>query len=247
MVLTDSAIYEQARQAGFPADVATQMVAIALRESRGDPNAHNTTPPDDSYGLWQINMYDQPAGTRAARLQLFGISDPAQLYDPATNARAAFILYGGNPANLDIAWAINRSGPPYFYAEKYQAFLPRAEAAAAGSPLGSPVILASGGGGDTSTGADTSPPFPTGRGLQAAPSSRPASLVTSAPGGRPRTLLPRWLSQWWRGRFSSMPLQDDAGLREAMEALVASFGKDAVIDETLRLLKPGHPPVDPRA
>jgi hypothetical protein len=38
-----------------PAD-AVVAVAIALAESGGNPAAHNPVPPDDSWGLWQINM-----------------------------------------------------------------------------------------------------------------------------------------------------------------------------------------------
>lgn len=50
-------------------------VAIAHRESRFDPAAHNPVPPDDSYGLWQINRLAHPQHS------------PAQLVDPAYNAR----------------------------------------------------------------------------------------------------------------------------------------------------------------
>lgn len=206
MVLTDTAIYEYARQAGFPSDVAQQMVAIALRESAGNTTAHNTTPPDDSYGLWQINMY---GALGATRLALFGLSDPSQLFDPAVNARAAFQLYGGNPANLNVAWAINKTGAPYYYAEKYQAFLPRAAAAAAGSPLGSDVILASGGGGSTATGnpdgvAESPPDFRPGSPPPLAPVERPpVAPVQSASGGMLSLGIFRRLLLWLRARFST--------------------------------------------
>ncbi len=56
-----------------------------------------------------------------------GLSDPTQLYDPATNAAAAFLLWGGNPANLQTAWYINTPGT---YQQGYLANLPAAEAAA---------------------------------------------------------------------------------------------------------------------
>lgn len=207
MVLADTAIYEYARQAGFPADVAAQMVAIALRESGGNPSAHNSTPPDDSYGLWQINMYG-PLGL--ARLLEFGISSASQLYDPAVNARAAFVLYGGNPNNLNVAWAINKTGPPYFYAEKYQALLPRGLAAQAGSAIGSDEILASGGGGGTATGSDGAP-------AESPPDFRPGSPPPAPVGKPPRPpappissaglalSLPRFkrLLDWLRRRFST--------------------------------------------
>jgi hypothetical protein len=176
MRLTDGQIYDVARQAGFPDSVAQQMVAIALRESAGNPQAHNSTPPDDSYGLWQINMY---GGLGAARLSQFGLTDPAQLYDPLTNARAAFSLYAGNPSNLAIAWAINKTGPPYYYAEKYQSFLSRAAAAAAGSSYNSDVVLASGGGGSTAIGSP--PSFPKGHPTPA-PADRPGKSAPPVSG-----------------------------------------------------------------
>lgn len=117
-------ILQYALGAGFPQDVATQMVAIALRESGGCPGAHNPgSPPgsEDSYGLWQINVKGNP--TILSRL---GLSNPSQLYDPATNAAAAYILWGGNAANLNTAWYINQPG----YQESYLANLPIAQAAA---------------------------------------------------------------------------------------------------------------------
>lgn len=206
MILADTAIYELARQAGFPAEVAQQMVAIALRESAGNTMAHNSTPPDDSYGLWQINMYGALGATRRA---LFGLSDNSQLYDPATNARAAFTLYGGNPANLNVAWAINKAGPPYYYAEKYQAFLPRAMAAALSSPLGTDTILASGGGGVTVTGSDGSPAesppdFRPGHPPQApVDRPRPRAPVQSSIGGILSLAIFKRLLLWLRARFST--------------------------------------------
>lgn len=60
-------------------------VAIALAESGGNPQAHNSRPPDNSYGLWQINMLGALA---APRRKSFGITSNEQLYDPAINARA---------------------------------------------------------------------------------------------------------------------------------------------------------------
>lgn len=67
-------------------------VAIAYAESGGNPRAHNPRAPDDSYGLWQINMRGDLG---PARRQQFGIASNDQLYDPATNARAMFAISGG--------------------------------------------------------------------------------------------------------------------------------------------------------
>jgi hypothetical protein len=62
------------------------MAGIALAESSGNPKAHNPIPPDNSYGLWQVNMLGSMG---ASRRKSFGILSNDQLYNPATNARAA--------------------------------------------------------------------------------------------------------------------------------------------------------------
>lgn len=64
------------------------MAAIAMAETggTGDTNAHNTTPPDDSYGPWQINMYGELG---PARRKAFGLSKNTDLFNPLTNALAA--------------------------------------------------------------------------------------------------------------------------------------------------------------
>lgn len=141
-VLTPAQIYQYAIQAGFPDDppgqgVATQMVAIALRESAGCPTATNLVPPDNSWGLWQINVNP---GANQGVLAALGLSDPSQLLDPATNAAAAFMIWGGNPNNLQVAWSINSPG----YAQAYQNNLPAAQAAA---------LSVAGSSGDTTTAA----------------------------------------------------------------------------------------------
>jgi hypothetical protein len=95
--LTPTQIYALARSAGFPPDPAVEMTAIALRESSGVTTAHNPKPPDDSYGLWQINMI---GNLKAYRMQAFGLNDPTDLYDPSVNAAVAYRLWsaaGGSP------------------------------------------------------------------------------------------------------------------------------------------------------
>jgi hypothetical protein len=136
--LTPVQILQTAMAAGFPEPVAVQMTAIALRESAGIPTATNlrapgttsaTDPGEQSYGLWQINV----AGNPGLMAQL-GITDPSQLLDPETNARAAYLMYNNNPNNLNVAWYINRPG----YQQAYEANLPAAEAAAAA--IGDPNV-----------------------------------------------------------------------------------------------------------
>lgn len=123
--LSVETVYALAREAGFPPDTARKMVAIAMRESGLVPTARckDCFPgiKEDSIGLWQINMY----GTLgAARLQQFGLSSPDQMLDPRVNARAAFLTWGGNDRNLEIAWRIDSEGA-YGYRTKYLANLNR--------------------------------------------------------------------------------------------------------------------------
>jgi hypothetical protein len=87
------------------------MVSIAYAESGGNPNAHNNKPPDDSYGLWQINMRGKLGPDRRKR---FGITDNRQLFDPATNARAAYIIYKDQGLN---AWTTYTRGTYMKYAD----------------------------------------------------------------------------------------------------------------------------------
>jgi hypothetical protein len=77
MALKATEIAKHAAAAGFRgADLQTS-VAVALAESGGNPSARNLSSREDSRGLWQINVR---AHTEFAN---------ANLYDPATNARAA--------------------------------------------------------------------------------------------------------------------------------------------------------------
>jgi hypothetical protein len=90
-VLGDRTIYRLARWAGWTPEQAVVATAIAIAESRGRPRAHNPVPPDDSYGLWQINMLGRLGPERRVRFHLARNSD---LYQPATNARAAWLISG---------------------------------------------------------------------------------------------------------------------------------------------------------
>lgn len=81
---------EQLRQlvttAGFSQSEIPTMIAIAMAESGGNSRAHNKVPPDNSYGLWQINMIGYLGPDRRKR---YGLSSNEELFDPATNARVA--------------------------------------------------------------------------------------------------------------------------------------------------------------
>lgn len=119
-VLSANEIAYYAKQAGFPDGEIGLATAIALAESGGNTRAHNTRPPDDSYGLWQINMYGSLA---AGRRVMFGIGSNDQLYDPTTNARAALMIRRGQGWT---AWSVYTNGA-------YKKHL-TAASAAAGAP-----------------------------------------------------------------------------------------------------------------
>lgn len=129
-VLSPGDLYNLAVSVGFDPNTATTMAAVAMRESGGCPTAHNPGPGEDSYGLWQINVQGNPG-----ILSALGLSDPTDLYDPTTNAQAAFTVYAGNPANLNTAWYINRPG----YQQAYQQYIPLVQAAITDQSTGQTV------------------------------------------------------------------------------------------------------------
>lgn len=100
-----------AKSAGFSDADATRMAAIAMAESSGNPKAHNSKPPDNSYGLWQINMIGELGPARRKQL---GISSNEQLFDPAVNAKAAKMIKDSQGWN---AWTVHKTGA-------YQKFMP---------------------------------------------------------------------------------------------------------------------------
>lgn len=83
-------------QAGGSPAQAPVAAAIALAESGGNPQSHNAVPPDNSYGLWQINMLGSMGPSRRSQ---FGLSSDAQLFDPLTNAKAA-VAISNNGSNF---------------------------------------------------------------------------------------------------------------------------------------------------
>tara|TARA_Y100000592_G_scaffold47925_1_gene76035 strand:- start:9434 stop:10258 length:825 start_codon:yes stop_codon:yes gene_type:complete len=83
-------IRDLAVQAGFSPKDAGTMAAICKSESGGFAGAHNSKYPDDSYGLCQINMLDEPGYMLGAeRREKFGIGSNEALKDPLTNLKAA--------------------------------------------------------------------------------------------------------------------------------------------------------------
>lgn len=135
MVMSPVQIYEAMRGAAFPSVVAVTMTAVALRESSGDPSVfnNNAATGDRSYGLLQINMLSPQVNALIKANIPEVAADEKALLDPAINAKAGFLLYGGHVNNLNIAWYINHGGA---YQSRYESHLPAAQAAALASSLG---------------------------------------------------------------------------------------------------------------
>lgn len=102
--LTTQQVANYAAGAGMSGNHQKIMVAIAHAESGFNPRAHNSTPPDNSYGLWQINMLGSMG---PARRRQFGITSNDQLFNPAINAKAAQIIYKQQGYK---AWSVYNSG-----------------------------------------------------------------------------------------------------------------------------------------
>jgi hypothetical protein len=114
MALSARQIATFAAAAGFRgADLQTS-VAVALAESGGNPAAHNLSSREDSRGLWQINVRAHPE---------FASSN---LYDPATNARAARAVLAKQGWR---AWSVFTNG-------KFLLYMPTAGVAVRSMPGG---------------------------------------------------------------------------------------------------------------
>lgn len=119
--MTVPEIYALLLRVGFPPETAVKMAAVAIKESNGNPRAFNGRGPDESYGLWQINL----KGRLRGRLAEWGLSAPEDLYDPETNARAAYRLWAGNDSNIARHWGTQIEP----YATAYRNALVRVKAA----------------------------------------------------------------------------------------------------------------------
>ena len=122
-VLSMSQIIQVLRDAGWPERLVPLMASIAMRESRGVTCAFNGSGPDESYGIFQINL---KGSIGPYRLNRWGITKE-QLFDPLTCALAALDIWGGDDRNLAIAWAVGNAQ----YDAAAGVFLPEAVAAAA--------------------------------------------------------------------------------------------------------------------
>ena len=82
-------LIEVLRSVGFEESTLRKAWAVAMKESTGNPLAHNgnSSTGDNSYGLFQINMIGKLG---VARMEKYGLSSYEDLFDPYVNARIAF-------------------------------------------------------------------------------------------------------------------------------------------------------------
>lgn len=117
--LTAEQVAGYARGAGFPTAQIPTAVAIARAESSFNPRARNYVP---CLGLWQINVSGKMG---PARRRALGINTNEALYDPAINARAAYMIYK-EAGNSWKPWTTYTSGA-------YKKYL--SDAPSGGTPL----------------------------------------------------------------------------------------------------------------
>jgi CBS domain containing-hemolysin-like protein len=81
-------------EAGFRDDALEVAYGVAMAESSGKTTAHNDdeSTGDDSYGLFQINMLGEMGPERR---ELFGLKKNDELFNPLTNAKAAYHISEG--------------------------------------------------------------------------------------------------------------------------------------------------------
>lgn len=110
--LTPAEILQLAAAAGFSGSDLITAAAIAEAESSGNPNALGDTTIGSgtgSFGLWQINADAHPE---------YG-PNFAQLYDPPTNAAAAYAIYQAAGRSF-TPWSTYNSGAYLAYVSEVQ-------------------------------------------------------------------------------------------------------------------------------
>lgn len=115
--LSAAQIKGYASDAGFTGNDLNVAVAVALAESGGNTDAHNGTGKDNSYGLWQINMYGDMGPARRGQFNLLSNDD---LYKPEVNAKAAKAIHKSQ--GWQRGWTTYASG-------KYLQYMDSAKAA----------------------------------------------------------------------------------------------------------------------
>jgi hypothetical protein len=103
--LTSIQVYDLLRLTGFKGHALKVAWAVAMKETHGNPLAHNYNPRtgDNSYGMFQINLY----GALKARVGSYGLRSASDLYNPVTNAKIAFQM-SSEGSNWG-SWGVGRS------------------------------------------------------------------------------------------------------------------------------------------
>ena len=86
--LTPLQVYDLLRLIGFKGHDLNVAWAVAMKETHGNPLAHNYNPHtgDNSYGMFQVNLY----GALKGRIKQYGLQSANDLKDPVTNAQIAY-------------------------------------------------------------------------------------------------------------------------------------------------------------
>ena len=92
--LAQDELVDVLRAVGFQGQGLKLAWAVAMRESNGRPIAHNdnVNTGDNSYGVFQINMFGNLGPDRREK---FGLASNKDLFDPITNAKIAFHMTKG--------------------------------------------------------------------------------------------------------------------------------------------------------
>lgn len=135
-ILTVDQVAQLAASVGFADQDLIVAVAVAMAESKGDPNAYNPETKAGapaglgSYGLWQIFLKVHPEYKNV------------NLFDPNTNANAAFGVYTAAGESFE-PWAT--FDPRDGSTPLYLAWMPKAQIAVSNLPNDSGVDLSAGG------------------------------------------------------------------------------------------------------
>lgn len=92
--LSDRELIDILKSVGFSGQGLRMAWAIVQKESSSRPYAHNDNPAtgDNSYGLFQINMFKS---LEASRLKKYDLENNEELFDPITNAKIAYQISNG--------------------------------------------------------------------------------------------------------------------------------------------------------